>query len=185
MKVLMLLFVVTISTLLASIYGVIHDQITYSISPEYFTKFKFIQFKLEGSPLPERMLATLVGIGATWWMGLFAGIICGGISFIQNNHRNMLRTSLESLGIVLVVAVLMGVIGWIYGLNYVTHIGKAETGRVSAFHPGVEDYKSFIRVGIIHNFSYIGGVLGIGLGVVWQFVRRRQLQLKVSNNRQV
>jgi hypothetical protein len=168
MKVLMLLFVVTISTLLASIYGVIHDQITYSISPEYFTKFKFIQFKLEGSPL-----------------GLFAGIICGGISFIQNNHRNMLRTSLESLGIVLVVAVLMGVIGWIYGLNYVTHIGKAETGRVSAFHPGVEDYKSFIRVGIIHNFSYIGGVLGIGLGVVWQFVRRRQLQLKVSNNRQV
>ena len=33
-----------IAVLLAGIYGMLHDQVTYSISPEYFTVFKFEQF---------------------------------------------------------------------------------------------------------------------------------------------
>lgn len=30
--------------LAAGLYGVLHDQVTYTISPEYFTKLKFEQF---------------------------------------------------------------------------------------------------------------------------------------------
>ena len=30
--------------LIAGLYGVVHDQITYSMSPEYFTRLKFFQF---------------------------------------------------------------------------------------------------------------------------------------------
>jgi hypothetical protein len=35
--------------IIAGLYGIIHDQITYSISPEYFTKFKYRQFGFEPS----------------------------------------------------------------------------------------------------------------------------------------
>jgi len=51
-------------------YGIIHDQITYSISPEYYTKFKFYQFGLIKSPNDfvhnPRQMAIIVGIMATW-----------------------------------------------------------------------------------------------------------------------
>ena len=34
------------AVLTAGLFGMIHDQISYSVSDEYFTKFKFIQFQL-------------------------------------------------------------------------------------------------------------------------------------------
>ena len=34
-----------IGALIAGLYGVVHDQITYSMSPEYFTRLKFFQFR--------------------------------------------------------------------------------------------------------------------------------------------
>ena len=40
--------------LLAGLYGVVHDQVTYSISQEYFTRFKFLQFHYADFGLPPR-----------------------------------------------------------------------------------------------------------------------------------
>jgi hypothetical protein len=40
---------VIVSALLAGVYGIVHDQLTYSISHEYFTKFKYVQFGFEPS----------------------------------------------------------------------------------------------------------------------------------------
>ena len=45
-KFLTLILIVIIAALTGGIYGAIHDQLTYTISPEYYTKFKFIQFEL-------------------------------------------------------------------------------------------------------------------------------------------
>ena len=36
-----LLLLAVIGSLIAGIYGVIHDQVTFTLAPEYFTKFKF------------------------------------------------------------------------------------------------------------------------------------------------
>lgn len=33
-----------VGSLIAGTYGILHDQVTYSIGPEYFTRFKFEQF---------------------------------------------------------------------------------------------------------------------------------------------
>jgi hypothetical protein len=33
-----------LGALVAGIYGIVHDQFTYSISPEYFTRLKFFSF---------------------------------------------------------------------------------------------------------------------------------------------
>ncbi|MFT6321394.1 MAG: hypothetical protein ACJAT4_002324 [Granulosicoccus sp.] len=41
-KFLAFLLILILAPVLAGIYGIIYDQITYTISPEYYIKFKFI-----------------------------------------------------------------------------------------------------------------------------------------------
>lgn len=55
--------------LLAGVYGVIHDQITYSISHDYFTQFKFAQFHYADFGWPPRVFVAEIGFLATWWVG--------------------------------------------------------------------------------------------------------------------
>jgi hypothetical protein len=38
----------------------------------------------------------------------------------------------------------------------------------------LQDIKAFISVGEMHNFSYLGGLIGLPFGVWWQFYRRRR-----------
>ena len=44
-----------VGALIAGVYGVFHDQITYSISPEYFTRLKFLQFHYADFGFPARV----------------------------------------------------------------------------------------------------------------------------------
>ncbi len=49
-----------IACLFAGSYGAVHNQISYTVAPEYFTQFKFHQFQIdEGAP--ERVGAAIVG----------------------------------------------------------------------------------------------------------------------------
>ena len=65
---------------LAGLYGIIHDQITYSISSEYFTRLKFAQFRWADFGLPARIFVAEIGFLATWWVGFFAGWFIARIS---------------------------------------------------------------------------------------------------------
>jgi hypothetical protein len=73
-KLLVLILIVIVAPLLAALYGTLHDQLTYTISPEYYTKFKFFQFELTENKveaiLPNpRLAVAVVGVMATFWMG--------------------------------------------------------------------------------------------------------------------
>ena len=46
--------------LIAGLYGVLHDQLTYSISAEYFSDFKFYQFSYLDVGLPR-------ACSSRWW----------------------------------------------------------------------------------------------------------------------
>ena len=59
--------------LVAGLYGVLHDEITYSISPEYFTRPKFLQFHYADFGLPPRVFVAEIGFLATCWVGFIAG----------------------------------------------------------------------------------------------------------------
>ncbi|WP_321516153.1 hypothetical protein [Marinifilum fragile] len=52
-KFLTLLLLILIASMLGGVYGMLHDQITYTISEEYYTKFKFIQFGIDSWGLGE------------------------------------------------------------------------------------------------------------------------------------
>jgi hypothetical protein len=61
-----------IACLFAGMYGVVHNQISYTVSHEYFTQFKFYQFGIEH--VPNRFGVAVVGWNAAWWMGIVIGM---------------------------------------------------------------------------------------------------------------
>lgn len=58
--------------LVAGTFGMLHDQLTYSISREYFTRMKFDQFSAFRGNLPPRAFVAVIGFLGTWWFGLIA-----------------------------------------------------------------------------------------------------------------
>src|ERR1035438_1926964 len=61
-----------LGAVLAGLYGIVHDQVTYSISNEYFTRLKFSQFHYADFGLPPRVFVAEIGFLATWWVGFVA-----------------------------------------------------------------------------------------------------------------
>ena len=64
-KLIALLLLFLAALLLCGIFGALHDQVSYTISREYFTLFKFRQFGID-SGVAERLGAASVGFQATW-----------------------------------------------------------------------------------------------------------------------
>ena len=158
--------IVVIAVFVAGLYGIAHDQISYTVAPEYFTKFKFVQFGFTDMPLPERVRASMVGFLASWWMGIPIGLLVGAAGFIHQGHRRMLRVSLWSLLVTVGFTLLFGFGGLIYGYFRTAHIEIA--AYQGWFIPeGVTDLRCFLCAGYMHNSSYIGGVLAIL--VAWAF----------------
>lgn len=161
------------SVLLAGLYGILHDEITYTISPEYFTKFKYVQFGFEPSWFGgHRQTVAVIGFLATWWTGLFAGLVLGFTSFVFNDHRTMRRAIQKAVAITLCLAAITGLFGFLYGKTVLT-----KTGVDWWLPDNLVDKGAFITVGSVHNFSYLGGALGVVAGVLYL------LRLKKVHNR--
>lgn len=151
--------------LIAGAYGMLHDQLTYTISPEYYTKFKFITFNVpEG--MSERLRVCIVGFKAAWWTGVPIGMIMAPLGLIHRDERTMLRVSFKAIGIVLLVTIITGLIGLFYGEFFLaTHCTSPV--KIKEYFDGwfipddVRDYKNYISVGSMHNFTYLGGAFGL------------------------
>ena len=172
--------IILVATVIAAIYGVGHDQVTYSISPEYYTKLKFIQFNLADSAAAQHMTqprsaVVMTGVKATWWMGVLIGVVLGLVAFIFPDADSMFSYALRALGLVLLVVIIAGVVGGLYG-HYVL-AGKG----VSWWMPGdLKDRVGYITVGSIHNFSYAGGAVGVLVGVVFLVARNNRLRKRLT-----
>src|SRR5215213_5556426 len=102
---------VVAAALLAAVYGALHDQLSYTVSPEYFTRFKFVQFAFAGvDELPPRIGAAVVGALATWWVGAIAGAAVGGAGFGQPTAAAMARSTLRAFARLAVIAAVAGLV---------------------------------------------------------------------------
>lgn len=163
---------VLVSVLIAGLYGILHNQVSYTVSPEYFTKFKFIQFSLTDVPWPERVRASVVGFLASWWMGIPIGLLVGAGGFLQRDARQMRLTLAWSLVVLVAVTLLIGLAGLLVG--WVFTRDPANVNRLTNFvRPGIDNPREFLCAGFMHDASYLGGVLGIPaawvLHLCWRF----------------
>jgi hypothetical protein len=152
---------------MAGIYGFLHDQISYTDSPEYFTCLKFQQFNIPES-LHHRTGAGIVGIKATWWMGLVIGIVIIPVGLIIPGWKNYLKVMLQTFICACGTALLIGIAALIYGL-----INYNENNLPNFGIPNdVVDRISFSVVGNMHNFSYLGGIIGMVAGIIFIIVMK-------------
>lgn len=166
-----LILILLFSPLIGGLYGILHDQITFTISPEYYTKFKFYQFGLapteqEWVPNNIRAYIAFVGFLATWWVGIIIGTTLGLIGLIHQNSRIRIRITLRAIGITLVTAIIFGTIGYIYGRLFIDEV------RITELLPNIIHKKDFFTVGSIHNLSYLGGLIGLVLGIIYSIRKR-------------
>lgn len=163
-----LLGLVAVATVLAAAYGALHDQLSYTASPEYFTRFKFVQFAAAGvAEMPPRLGAAVVGALATWWVGLIAGVVVGVAGLAHREPAPMVRRTLRAFAVVAAVALCTGVVGLAVGW-----FGFG-SGEGAAFvdwwrPPGLLSPRRFFAAGMMHDGSYLGGALGVLAAVVYQ-----------------
>lgn len=176
---LVFILLVLIAILLAGLYGVVHNQISYTVSPEYFTKFKFRQFGLEGMNLPDRLRASIVGFLASWWMGIPIGLLVGGFGFIHFGLWRMFKITLWSFAVVIAFTLLFGLCGLLYGWCETRNINLASY-RGWFIPDDVVDLRRFLCAGYMHNSSYLGGTLAIFVAAIFHVVVRIKTKKEIS-----
>ncbi|MFZ0826986.1 MAG: hypothetical protein WAO02_06155 [Verrucomicrobiia bacterium] len=168
-KFLVFVFLILLAIMVSGFYGMVHDQISYTVSPEYFTKFKFQQFGIADLNLPDRTRAAIVGFLASWWMGIPIGLMVGGSGFIHSGHWRMLKITLLAFGLVMAITLLFGLGGLLYGYF------QTRTINLTDYHDwfipkDVVDLRHFLCVGYMHNASYLGGTLSIFAACFFQVI---------------
>ena len=158
-----LLLFLFISILAGGIYGIIHDQITFTISPEYYTQFKFEQFGISDY-MWDRWGLVVVGWNATWWFGLILGIILGISGMIKAKGQNFLIIGIRAIGLNMGIALVVGFIG--LAIAYLFFDPQSSNWIIP---PEVIQKHDYLAVGSMHTFGYIGGILGLIAGIYYQW----------------
>lgn len=156
------------AAVIAAIYGVLHNQISYSFSPEYFTQFKFKQFGIPWAYETPRFGAAYVGALATWWMGVLVFILLGLFGFMFSTPLQMAKNLSESFLVVITVALTTGIAGLVYGYYQVNEQTVGE--YMQWVKPEVMNPIQFVRVGFMHNASYLGGLTGLFSGILYLII---------------
>ena len=145
---------------IAGIYGIIHDQITFTLSSEYFTKMKFDQFDYADFGLSPRFHVGTIGFLATWWVGLVIGWFLGRRYIPGVDAERSHRIILSGFAIVFVCSILAGVAAGAFGAFSSAEDHLPSWSSMLRSHD-IDDGWAFVRVAYIHNSGYLGGLVGL------------------------
>lgn len=160
-----------IGCLFAGVYGALHNQISYTVSPEYFTQYKFYQFRISPD-LPDRLGAAIVGWNASWWMGIAIGIVVIPFGLRIPGARQYFHGTTRSFAVVALTALLVGLLALLIASLAV----DAEiAGQQTHYGNEIQNDVAFVRARTMHNFSYLGGLIGIVTGCISIVARRRRI----------
>ena len=146
--------------LLGGLYGVAHDQLTYGISPEYFTEFKFHQFDYLNFNGSDRLFVSLIGFIAVGAVGRFIGWLLARIRFYSDDLSTASRDVLLGFSLVFVFSLLGfflgGILGYLRAFNFPLQGFMGWEKILSGLY-----LQKFVVVGYIHTAGYIGGLIGL------------------------
>jgi hypothetical protein len=162
-----------LAVLASGLFGALHDQISYSVSNEYFTKFKFVQFGWLGTGLPERVRVAEIGFLASWWMGIPLGLFTGLAGFLHPDVDTMKRALWWSLMVIAATTLLFAVGGLLFAFATTGHLDLADY-PLRFIPPDLREPRRFICAGTMHNFAYLGGAVSIPVAWVFHVVVRRR-----------
>jgi hypothetical protein len=168
----LVIFLVTLVMLplIAGVYGALHDQLSFTLAPEYFTRFKYDQFGFEPAWFGgHRATVAVIGFLATWWVGLLMALFIAPLGLMFKEPSRMRQEIIRATALTLGLAALCGLVGLAYGWS----LDSVPSGWY--LPEGVLDPHAFLAVGSLHNFGYAGGVLGLCVAVTGMVLRRRRM----------
>lgn len=154
-----------IGSLFAGSYGIIHDQITYAISPEYFSKLKFVQFRYADFGFPERIYVGEIGFLATWWVGLFTGWFLARVVVPKFPPARATEYVIQSFGTIAVFAIFAAFIGFLAGPQHRSD-SDLSSWQALAIRHRIQDLPAFVQVAYIHNAGYVGALMGLIVAIL-------------------
>lgn len=162
-----------VALLAAGLFGALHDQVSFTVSPEYFTKFKFIQFGLLDPSVGQRLRVAWIGFQASWYMGIPLGLLVVRLAFIRRlPPAGMWRLGLRSFALVLAITAAFALGGLAYGYfaTATVHIGDYSQWYVPA---DIVQIRRYLCAGYMHNAAYRGGAWGtIGFALFHYLARK-------------
>ena len=163
-RIFILISLVFCGTLISCLYGIIHDQITYTISSEFYDLIRFPSLGISSEA--ARWGVVQIAIINSWKIGFIISLILSCAGLIHFNNRKIIKFTLESFLVVVITAVGTTCLGILVGFFNQFHETKlAET---------VVQKSNFLLVQSIHNYTYIGGLIGMFVGIYWQFYNRKK-----------
>ena len=155
------------AVVLAAAYAIVHDQITVTISPEYFVYGKGV------TTASLRWGAAWVAARASIAMGLLAGTAllvanapCGPRTRGRLAYPHLTRLALIPLATAAAGAAIAGAVN-----------AHARMGEATALSMGVpvEKVTRFVTIWGVHFGSYAGALLGTALSAALVWARRRSV----------
>lgn len=163
---------------IGGLYGIIHDQLTFSLSPEYFTRFKFRQFAWADFGQAPRIFAGTVGFFAAGSVGAGAAWFLARLAAPFTPSDTIVR-ALVPMGIVAAGGTAGGAVGFLLGCTRRANPDLSNWEPVLAAFD-VVDGPGFVHVAYVHNAGYIGALAGL---LVVAFVVRRCRRRKSQSKR--
>jgi hypothetical protein len=156
-----------VGALVAAGFGVVHDEITCAISADYFTKMKFPQFHAEQFALPFRGCVAVIGVLASWWVGLLAGWVLARL-LQPLQHVSPWGVFLKLITLIFFCAAMGGAVGAWFPQPL---SGSLEEWTEACQKLAVADIPAFLKVAGIHQGSYIGAGIGflVAVGTLWRW----------------
>ena len=152
------ILIIIFSTIIASLFGAIHNQISYTVSSEFFKNFLFGIFGTnEWNIKNERLEASIVGIIGSYWVGLILGIIYTIIFLFmktENNLNNVKNAMLINIGFAF------------FGSLIAKFFIKYENSGVFIDF-GTQNPQNYLEAAFMNTGSYFGGIVGIIVGIIY------------------
>ncbi|MGC1107199.1 MAG: hypothetical protein WA876_11730 [Candidatus Acidiferrales bacterium] len=150
----------------AILYGVVHDQITIRVCPEYFTVAHPHIFRTDSLTL----IALGWGVVATWWGGLAAGVAFAFAARAGSPQKFTWRRFVRPIVTLLIVMAVSATLAGFMG-HWMASTGQISSVQAWGLMLPANKQAAFMADAFAHAFSYLVGGVGsviIALATAWQ-----------------
>lgn len=151
--------------LLAMIYGVLNDQLTYTVSDEYFTKLKYKQFPYLQVSANHRLNVVLIGLMGSWWVGVACGWFIGRWHLLPGFCKNLRQKIFRSYLIIFLTTLVFSISAYLIGFIHGESLALARITQI-AEQLELIDPLAFARVSLIQTSVYAGVFIGLILSLI-------------------
>lgn len=163
-----IILIIISTTLIASIFGMLHNQISYTISDEFFKDFLFGKFGISDWNIKNnRIEASIIGILGSYWMGFYVGIIYAVI-FLFLKTDNNLKNIFKAIFINVFITVLGSLSGYL-----IAHFFISVENSDVWMEFGTQNPQKYMEALYMNTGSYYGGILGLIIAIFFLVNRNK------------